>query len=118
MKIKTFAIAAMLVALTAAGFSGDIVRFDFNCYGSDADIVPVDKLPNGVTIGKKAPFNNPKIVGRATPLFIDIDKIRTVDLKFTFSGKPGKIVLIFGIETRHFSSFTSDKGSPSHYASG
>ena len=91
MKIKIFA-AILLTVFAATVFSGDIVRFDFNCYGSDADIVPVGKLPDGVTIRKKAPFNNPKIVGRATPLIIDLGKVRKLDLEFTFSGKPGKVV--------------------------
>ena len=92
MKIKTIAVAVMLTALAVAGFAGDIVRFDFNCYGSDADIVPVGKLPDGVTIRKKAPFNNKKIVGRATPLIIDLGKVRKIDLEFTFHGKTGTIV--------------------------
>ena len=92
MKLKTFAIAALLTVFVTAVSAGDIVRFDFNCYGSDADIVPVGKLPDGVSIRKKAPFNNRKIVGRATPLIIDLGKVRKLDLAFNFSGKPGKIV--------------------------
>ena len=92
MKIKNLLVALMLTAFAVAGFAGDIVRFDFNCYGSDADIVPVGKLPNGVTIRKKAPFNNKKIEGRATPLIIDLGKVRKIDLEFTYSGKTGTIV--------------------------
>jgi len=92
MKIKTLAVIASLTIFAAAVSAGDIVRFDFNCYGSDADIVPVGQLPDGVSIRKKAPFNNPKIVGRATPLIIDLGKVRKFEHRFTFSGKPGKIV--------------------------
>ena len=92
MSKKFFAVIALLTAFAITGFAGDIVRFDFNCYGSDADIVPVGKLPDGVTIRKKAPFNNKKIVGRATPLIIDLGKVRKIDLEFTFHGKTGTIV--------------------------
>ena len=90
--MKTKILAAVLFALVLAVSAGDIVRFDFNCYGSDADIVPVGQLPDGVRIGKKAPFNNPKIVGRATPLIIDIDKVSKLEHSFTVHGKSGRIV--------------------------
>ena len=91
MKIKTLVVAVLLTALAAAGFAGDIVRLDFNFWGSDADVVPVGKLPAGVWMGKKAPFNNKKLYGFATPIYIDIAKAPKVELKFTVKGKSGVI---------------------------
>ena len=92
MKLRTLAVAVMLTAFAAAGFAGDIVRLDFNFWGSDAAIVPVGKLPPGVWLGKKGPFNDRKLYGFATPLFIDISKTPKFELKFTIKGKSGRIV--------------------------
>lgn len=91
MKIKTFAVAVMLAAFAAAASAGDIVRLDFNFWGSDAVIVPVGKLPAGVWMGKKAPFNDRKLYGFATPLFIDIAKAPKFEISFTVKGKSGVI---------------------------
>lgn len=91
MKLKTLALAVALTALAAAASAGDVVRLDFNFWGSDADVVPVGKLPAGVWLGKKAPFNNKKLYGFATPVFIDIAKAPKIELKFTVKGKSGVI---------------------------
>ena len=92
MKAKFFAVAALLFALAVSGFAGEFVRIDFNFWGSDAAIVPVGKLPDGVKMLKKTPFNNKKLYGFATPLIIDLGKVKSIDLKFTIKGKAGKIV--------------------------
>ena len=92
MKLKTLAVAALLTIFAAAGFAGDYVRLDFNFWGSDADIVPVGKLPAGVRMLKKAPFNDRKLYGFATPFIIDIAKAPKIELKFTIKGKSGRIV--------------------------
>lgn len=92
MKLKTFAVVVMLTVFAVTGLAGDIVRLDFNFWGSDAEIVPVGKLPDGVRIGKKAPFNNKKHYGFSTPLFIDIAKTPKIELSFTIKGKSGRIV--------------------------
>ena len=91
MKLKTFAVAALLTVFAAFGAAGDYVRLDFNFWGSDADIGPVGKLPAGVKMLKKAPFNNKQLYGFATPFIIDIAKAPKVELKFTIKGKSGRI---------------------------
>lgn len=92
MKIKFLAVAFMLTFFAAVGFAGDSVRLALNFWDSDADIVPIGKLPPGVKMLKKAPFLNKKIYGFTTQLIIDITQAPKVELKFTIKGKPGKIV--------------------------
>ena len=92
MKAKFFAVVALLFALAVSGFAGEFVRIDLNFWGSDAAIVPVGKLPDGVRMLKKVPFNNKKLYGFATPLIVDLGKVRSLDLKFSIQGKAGKIV--------------------------
>lgn len=91
MKTKFFAVAALLFACCAASFGGDWLRIDFNFWGSDAAIVAVDKLPEGVDLGRKIPFHDKKLYGFSTPLLIDLDKAQKFEVKFTIKGKAGKI---------------------------
>lgn len=88
---KFFAAASLVFGLCAAAAAGDVVYLSFNFWGSDGDIVPVGKLPEGVTADRKARFLDPKIYGYATSYLIDLDKVREIDLKFVVKGKKGTI---------------------------
>lgn len=91
MKIKFFSVIALLVAFAASGFAGDFVRIDLNFWGSDAAVTAVGKLPAGVRIGKKTPFNNKKLYGFATPIFVDIGKAPKFEITLKIKGKAGVI---------------------------
>lgn len=91
MNFKHLAIAALLAVGAVAGFAGDRVKLEFNFYDSDAEIVPVGELPDGVSLGKKVPFQDKKLYGFATPLMIHLDKASKLDLKFVIKGKAGRI---------------------------
>jgi len=91
MKIKFFAVTALLFVCCAASFAGDWLRIDFNFWGSDAAIVAVGKLPEGVSLGRKIPFHDKKLYGFSTPLLIDLDKAQKFEAKFAIKGKAGKI---------------------------
>ena len=91
MNIKHWAIAALLAFCASAGFAGDRIKLEFNFYDSDAEIVPVGKLPDGVSLGKKVPFQVKNLYGFATPLMVHLDKASKLDLKFVVRGKGGMI---------------------------
>ena len=86
--------AAMLVAAcgAASAFAANVVAMDLNFYTRDGGTVkPVGKLPDGVTMGRKIRFSNPKLKGFAYPVRIDFDKVKSVDLKFVVSAGSGKV---------------------------
>ena len=87
---KLFAIAALLTAFAVTGFA-DYIKIDLNFWGSDAEIVPVDKLPDGVALWKKLPFHNKNLYGFAHPIMINLDKVQKIDIKFVIKGKAGTI---------------------------
>ena len=73
-------------------FAANIIEMDLNFYTQDGGTVkPAGELPEGVTMGKKIRFSNPKIKGFAYPVMIDFDKVKSMDLKFSVSAGSGKI---------------------------
>lgn len=88
----------MLVAVFAAVLGGtafaieDITQVDFNFY-SDGDIVLEGELPAGVTFGPKSRFRDPKLKGYGFPIRFDVNKVQSLNMKFTVKGNGGKIVL-------------------------
>ena len=98
---KFLAAAALIFGICASAPAGDIVSLSFNFYGSDGDVVPVGALPEGIKPGPKIKFRNPKLYGYATTFKIDLDKIRSLDLKFTVKGKAGVIKPSVSSSTRN-----------------
>lgn len=87
-------IAAMLLVFcgTVTAFAANVIDMDLNFYTKDGGTVKaVGKLPDGVTMGRKIRFSNPKLKGFAYRVRIDFDKVKSVDLKFVVSAGSGKI---------------------------
>ena len=91
MSKKFFAVAILLSVFAVTGFAGDWLRIDLNFWGSDAAIIAVGKLPDGVSLGKKIPFHDTKLYGFSTPIFVDLDKAQKFDIKLVIKGKAGTI---------------------------
>ena len=84
--------AAVLIVAAGAVSAANIIDLQLNFYSKDGGTVrPAGKLPDGVTVGKRIRFSNPKMKGFAYPVRIDFDKVKTVDLKFVVSAGNGKI---------------------------
>ena len=89
--MKKFLIAGLLSLLACAGaYATDIAVISFNFY-SDGVIELEGKAPAGVTICRKIRFHDPKLHGFAFPLEINLDKTKSVDLKFKVKGGSGKM---------------------------
>jgi len=89
---KFFAAMALAACGAAPVFAANIIAMDLNFYTKDGGTVkPAGKLPDGVTMGRKIRFSNPKLKGFAYPVRIDIDKVKSIDLKFVVTHGSGKI---------------------------
>ena len=89
--MKKLLLAGLLSFMAGAGaFATEIATISFNFY-SDGVIELDGKAPEGVTICRKIRFHNPKLHGFAFPLEINLDKTKTVDLKFKVKGGSGKM---------------------------
>ena len=100
---KKFFAAMLLVAGGAvSAFAAHVIEMDLNFYTKDGGTVKaVGKLPDGVTMGRKIRFSNPKLKGFAYPVRIDFDKVKSIDLKFVVSAGSGKIApSLCGMVTR------------------
>ena len=97
-------LAAMLLVICGAvpAFAANVIAMDLNFYTKDGGTVKaVGKLPDGVTMGRKIRFSNPKLKGFAYPVRIDFDKVKSIDLKFVVSAGSGKIApSLCGMVTR------------------
>lgn len=89
MKKLLFAGVLSLLACTGA-FATEIATISFNFY-SAGEIVLEGKVPEGVTICRKIRFHNPKLFGYAFPVQINLDKTKSVELKFKVKGGSGKM---------------------------
>lgn len=99
---RFFAVMLLVAGAAVSAVAANVIAMDLNFYTRDGGTVkPVGKLPDGVTLGKRIRFSNPKIKGFAYPVRIDFDKVRTVDLKFVVSSGNGKIApSLCGMVTR------------------
>ena len=89
--MKKILLAGILSFMACAGaFAAEIVNLSFNFY-SAGEIVLEGEAPAGVTICRKIRFHNPKLFGYAFPLQINLDKIKSIDLKFKVKGGEGKM---------------------------
>ena len=89
--MKKLLLTGVLSLLACAGaFATDIVTISFNFY-SAGEIVLDGKAPEGVTICRKIRFHNPKLFGFAFPVQINLDKTKSVELKFKVKGGSGKM---------------------------
>ena len=89
---KFFAVMVLAVFGAVSASAANVIAMDLNFYTKDGGTVkPIGKLPDGVTMGRKIRFSNPKLKGFAYPVRIDFDKVKSVDLKVTVSAGSGKI---------------------------
>ena len=82
----------VLAGLVAWGFAvvlnaAPIVRIDFPCQNFWGQLTCLDRLPDGVWIGERAPFYDKKKKGYTFPVFIDLSKTTEFELTFKFEGK-------------------------------
>ena len=89
--MKKLLLPALLCMAAFAVSAADWVEIDFNFYNPDGVITVEDKLPEGVTFGKKIRFHNPKLKGNAFPIRINLEKAQSVDVKLKVKGE-GKII--------------------------
>jgi len=87
---KLFLTGVLSLLVCAGAFATDIVTISFNFY-SAGEIVLDGKAPEGVTICRKIRFHNPKLFGFAFPVQINLDKTKSVELKFKVKGGSGKM---------------------------
>ena len=88
---KLLLVGLWTLLFCAGAYATDIAVISFNFY-SDGEIVLEGQAPAGVTICRKIRFHNPKLHGFAFPLEINLDKTKSVDLKFKVKGGSGKMV--------------------------
>ena len=89
---KSFAALLLVFCGAVPAFAANVIAMDLNFYTKDGGTVKVvGNLPDGVTMGRKIRFGNPKLKGFAYPVRIDFDKVKSVDLKFVVSSGSGKI---------------------------
>ncbi len=89
---KFFAVMLLVAGGAVSTFAANVIAMDLNFYTKDGGTVkPVGELPDGVTMGRKIRFSNPKIKGFAYPVRIYFDKVKSVELKFVVSAGSGKI---------------------------
>ena len=88
--MKKLLLAGILSAACFGAFAAEIATISFNFY-SDGVIALDGKAPAGVTICRKIRFHDPKLHGFAFPLEINLDKTKSVDLKFKVKGGSGKM---------------------------
>lgn len=91
--MKKVLLVGFLSLLTCAGaFAAEFASISFNFY-SGGVIVPEGKVPAGVTVCKKIRFHNPKLFGYAHPIEINLDKTKSVKMKFKVKGGSGRVVV-------------------------
>ena len=89
---KSFAVLLAVFCGAVSAFAANVIAMDLNFYTKDGGTVKaVGKLPDGVTMGRKIRFSNPKLKGFAYPVRIDFDKVKSIELKFVVSAGNGKI---------------------------
>lgn len=89
---KLFAVMLLAACGALSAAAADIIALDLNFYTRDGGTVKVvGKLPDGVTMGRKIRFSNPKLKGFAYPVRIDFAKVKSIDLKFIVSAGSGKL---------------------------
>ena len=88
--MKKLLLAGILSVACLGAFAAEIASISFNFY-SDGVIELDGKAPAGVTICRKIRFHDPKLHGFAFPLEIDLDKTKSVDLKFKVKGGSGRM---------------------------
>ena len=89
---KLFAVMLLAACGALSADAANVIALDLNFYTRDGGTVKaVGKLPDGVTMGKKIRFSNPKLKGFAYPVRIDFDKVKSIDLKFVVSAGSGKL---------------------------
>ena len=99
---KLFAVALSVICGALSASAANVIAMDLNFYTRDGGTVKVaGELPDGVTMGRKIRFSNPKLKGFAYPVRIDFDKVKSIDLKFVVSAGSGKIApSLCGMVTR------------------
>ena len=91
--LKKLLFAGALSLLACAGaFATEIASVSFNFYSAGV-IVPEGEVPAGVTICPKIRFHNPKLFGFAHPLEVNLDKTKSIKMKFKVKGGEGKVVV-------------------------
>ncbi len=95
MSVKSLAVLSLALGAFAAVSAAEIVMLGLNFYSSNPEALEVKAdgtLPDGVRMGKKFRFINPKIKGYNFPVYIDVKKVKTLDAKFIVTGGTGRIV--------------------------
>ena len=80
--LASLAVWGMAVVLNAA----PIVRIDFPCQNFWGKMECLDELPEGVWVGERQNFYDPKKKGYTFPVFIDLAKATEFELSFKFAG--------------------------------
>lgn len=82
-------VTALCVAVSA-GAAG-IVSFQLNFYCAEGEVKVLGTPSPGVRIGKKIRFRNPKLIGHAFPVEIDLDKTRDMEVTLAVTSGNGQI---------------------------
>ena len=89
---KLLFIGTLSLLACAGAFATEIASISFNFY-SGGVIVPEGEVPAGVTICKKIRFHDPKLFGYAHPLEVNLDKTKSIKMKFKVKGGEGRVVV-------------------------
>ena len=84
--MKKILLALLFCGAALAVSATDFVAIDLNFYNLEGAITAAGKLPEGVLMGKKIRFRNPKLKGYAFPVLINLDKTQSVDIKLKVKG--------------------------------
>ena len=78
----------VLFAAAVSPLGAEFVSVGLNFYTpGEGDLTRIGKLPAGVTVMAKKKFDNPKLQGFCRYIVIDLDKCRSIDMKFAVAGK-------------------------------
>lgn len=80
------------LCVTVSAGAASIVSFHFNFYCEGGELEVLGTPSPGARIGKKIRFRNPKLIGHAFPVEIDLDKTREMEVTLTVTSGSGRIV--------------------------
>ena len=91
--MKKLMLAGLLVwGFMAALHAAPVVRIDCPCQNFWGQLECLDELPDGVWIGERKTFYDPKRKGYTFPVFVDLAKTTEFELTFKFEGQQKGLV--------------------------
>ena len=104
MSARIFAALLLTLGIVLTASAANVITLGLNFYSEnpgEQEIKVDGTLPDGVTMGKKIRFINPKLKGYCFPVRIDLDKTGELDAKFVVTGGTGRVSASLSYYTRN-----------------